>query len=148
MSLSSGERELKLVVNKDNWSKQKSLSSGERELKLFFLFLFLPHLKVALFRRAWIEISFVSSTSLIILVALFRRAWIEISSHSLAFFTATGRSLQESVNWNQILWNVHADPISRSLQESVNWNTKSCSLPRVRSCRSLQESVNWNGQYE
>ena len=53
---------------------------------------------VALFTRAWIEISVLFFHAVIIYVALFTRAWIEIYSDVLLFFQPFSRPLHEGVD--------------------------------------------------
>ena len=55
-------------------------------------------IKVALFTRAWIEISNNSSIYAKLPVALFTRAWIEMAVEIAARFECGGRPLHEGVD--------------------------------------------------
>ena len=55
---------------------------------------------VALFTRAWIEIKWQPLFALLIIVALFTRAWIEISFSEQTINTGDSRPLHEGVDWN------------------------------------------------
>ena len=53
---------------------------------------------VALFTRAWIEIAWITPTSVYNDVALFTRAWIEILNVAHIFLTIYRRPLHEGVD--------------------------------------------------
>ena len=77
--------------------------------------------RVALFTRAWIEISHRRRLILQSSVALFTRAWIEIR---LPKNDKKGRSrpLHEGVDWNCAARMVKALEYGRPLHEGVDWN--------------------------
>ena len=129
MSLSPGERGLKLILYYNIDAYLLSLSPGERGLKYKHNKQDINIICVALPRRAWIEIQCFWAASISILgrspqesvdwnlvhiehficlflVALPRRAWIEISENTVAVLIVLSRSPQESVDWNQILYRV------------------------------------------
>ena len=54
--------------------------------------------RVALFTRAWIEMTQKGKIDVDILVALFTRAWIEITLQGSAFICGLGRPLHEGVD--------------------------------------------------
>ena len=78
LSPSSRGRGLKYLVNITTDEELMSPSSRGRGLKYFLRPLFLRRLTVALFTRAWIEISLEMDSRFCGVVALFTRAWIEI----------------------------------------------------------------------
>ena len=77
---------------------------------------------VALFTRAWIEITASTVASPAVAVALFTRAWIEIESVYLR----------------------DNESFCRPLYEGVDWNVNMMLLPSLSECRPLYEGVDWN----
>ena len=77
-SLSSGERELKLFENANKRTKGKVALFRRAWIEIGISRADTKSWKVALFRRAWIEIIFKSLLNTTFPVALFRRAWIEM----------------------------------------------------------------------
>ena len=67
-------------------------------IEITILLLFIPIFNVALFTRAWIEIKLYPKDVKSYNVALFTRAWIEIYFNFTAFSTGKCRPLHEGVD--------------------------------------------------
>ena len=78
------------------------------------------------------------------LVALFMRAWIEITFASFKIHFPRRRSLHEGVDWNQDCKSTVPVDISRSLHEGVDWNHCHAIKRHQFQSRSLHEGVDWN----
>ena len=83
---------------------------------------FLTRKKVALFTRAWIEISNCKCKLGRRAVALFTRAWIEINPILIDADFTVGRPLYEGVDWNLARYLGKSGSFCRPLYEGVDWN--------------------------
>ena len=97
-SPSSRGRGLKYFYSDTRLVSQLSPSSRGRGLKYVYLAILHKWNGVALFTRAWIEITTVTGLTLVIPVALFTRAWIEIQEEVAAAIGVTRRPLHEGVD--------------------------------------------------
>ena len=77
---------------------------------------------VALFTRAWIEMTFFLTIRFAMPVALFTRAWIEIKTTSWNSLFVARRPLYEGVDWNIFPAKPASVFKSRPLYEGVDWN--------------------------
>ena len=122
--------------------------------------------RVALFTRAWIEISSNLFQAVGAVVALFTRAWIEISKTPLycgSFWSPSsrGRGLKSfpiwyisgciivalfTRAWIEISWGrISVKGIrGRPLHEGVDWNAHCCIFIMICKSRPLHEGVDWN----
>ena len=100
---------------------------------------------VALFTRAWIEISLSIRGTLSLRVALFTRAWIEMLVSPAMSPIEASRPLHEGVDWNSPFWAPCTMRLSRPLHEGVDWNKRITKNDCIFSqCRPLHEGVDWN----
>ena len=124
-----------------------SPSSRGRGLKWFRIPLQDMRPQVALFTRAWIEISRYSVIGNLYCVALFTRAWIEITSlptvlNTVASPSSRGRGLK--------LWySLHISVVSCVALFTRAWIEMLIELFLTEFIRSrpLHEGVDWNSQY-
>ncbi len=113
-------------------------------IEISWLYLLCQTHSVALFTRAWIEIAPCVYYQYPTVVALFTRAWIEILSADaapalrlVALFTRA---------WIEII-SVDASITvcgGRPLHEGVDWNSRQLSVLPTEFCRPLHEGVDWN----
>ena len=99
---------------------------------------------VALFTRAWIEITFAESCILPPFVALFTRAWIEIILGSIKYLKIIRRPLYEGVDWNfkyHRYYLLSCVALFTRAWIEICWAFR-CYLSFH--CRPLYEGVDWN----
>ena len=113
-------------------------------IEISFLHDVWPILCVALFTRAWIEIVNVNKSDIRQIVALFTRAWIEILKYVLNWSAVICRPFHEGVDWNPFSLTENQTLPGRPFHEGVDWNMQWASETIANISRPFHEGVDWN----